>query len=90
MEIGLVSTAGSTDTSEITVGDDAGAAKRDIKPAYFLTNKSIKGLLIDKIKASAFALFMLLSELTVVRCLSKDSLKDVCDACGVQVSEIRP
>ena len=25
-----------------------GAAKRDIKPAYFLTNKSIKGFLIDK------------------------------------------
>ena len=48
MEIGLVGTAGSTDTSETTVGEDASSAERDITPAYFLTKKSIKGLIIDE------------------------------------------
>ena len=43
MEIGLVGTAGSTDTSETTVGENASAAERDITKAYILTKKSIKG-----------------------------------------------
>lgn len=33
VDIGPVSSAGSTDTSETTAGKDAGAAKRDMKPA---------------------------------------------------------
>ena len=48
VEIGLVGSAGSTDTSETTVEENASAAERDITPAYFLTKKSIKGLIVDE------------------------------------------